>query len=156
MRAVLQRVTRASVSVDDEVVASIERGLLVLLGVGRNDGAAQVRELAGKVADLRIFGDAAGRMNLSLRDVGGAALVVPQFTLYADLRKGRRPDFGSAAPPADAERLCEAFAGFLGESDVPVQTGRFGAHMVVALENDGPVTVILTTDGWDEGALRGR
>lgn len=153
MRAVLQRVIRASVGVGDETIASIGHGLVVLLGVGRADHATDAQVLATKIAELRVFDDAQGKMNRSLRDVEGAALVVPQFTLYADARRGRRPDFTAAAPPADGQRLFEAFVGFLRGRDVEVAAGRFGAHMRVALENDGPVTVVLSTDPWREGQL---
>jgi len=144
---------RASVRVDDQTIASIERGLLILLGVGASDSARSAQTLASKIAELRIFEDDAGKMNRSIRDVHGAALVVPQFTLYADVRRGRRPDFTAAAQPADGVRLYEAFLGFLRGRDVEVAAGRFGAHMEVGLENDGPVTLVLTTDGWPEAAL---
>lgn len=153
MRVVLQRVTRASVAVGDENIASIGRGLVVLFGVGREDRATDAQALATKIAELRIFDDDQGKMNRSLRDVGGAALVVPQFTLYADARHGRRPDLTAAAPPADGQRLFEAFVGFLRGREVEVAAGRFGAHMRVLLENDGPVTVVLSTDAWREGHL---
>lgn len=154
MRAVLQRVARASVHVDDELLASIERGLVILLGVGKADRPGDAQSLADKVVQLRVFDDAAGRMNRSLSDVGGAALVVPQFTLYADARQGRRPDFSAAAAPEDGRRLYEAFVGFLRGREVRVETGRFGAHMRLDLENDGPVTIVLATDPWDEASLR--
>lgn len=149
MRAVVQRVLRASVVVDTETVAAIEHGLVILLAVGTNDSAADAQRLAYKVFELRVFDDERGKMNRSLRDVGGRALVVPQFTLYADARHGRRPDFSAAAEPDRAERLCDAFAGFLRGREIDVATGRFGAHMRVLLENDGPVTIVLTTDGWE-------
>jgi D-tyrosyl-tRNA(Tyr) deacylase len=155
MRAVLQRVARASVRVEDDTIASIDRGLLVLLAVGARDRAVQAQALASKIAELRIFDDEAGKMNRSIRDVRGEALVVPQFTLYADARRGRRPDFTGAASPADGERLYEAFLGFLRGRDVAVASGRFGARMRVTLENDGPVTIVLTTDGWSEGDIGG-
>ena len=156
MRAVLQRVTRASVSVGDDTIASIARGFVVLLGVGEADRAEDAQRLAGKIAELRIFDDEQGKMNRSLRDVAGSALVVPQFTLYADARHGRRPDLARAASATDGRRLYEAFVGFLRGREVTVETGRFGAHMRVSLENDGPVTVVLTTDGWEEGDLATR
>jgi D-tyrosyl-tRNA(Tyr) deacylase len=145
MRAVLQRVRRASVSVAGEVVGQIERGLLILLGVHRNDTPDQARWLADKVAGLRIFEDAAGKMNVSVQDAGGSVLVVSQFTLYADCRKGRRPSFIEAAPPEIAVPLYEQFANELRALGIPVATGRFGADMQVELVNDGPVTVIVDT-----------
>lgn len=144
MKAVLQRVGEASVTVDDEAVGAIGRGLLVLLGVAGDDGAEDVAWLAGKTARLRIFADDAGRMNRSLADIGGEALVVSQFTLLAATRKGNRPAFVDAAPPELAvplyERFCAALSAELGR---PVATGRFGAAMRVALVNDGPVTLVL-------------
>lgn len=156
MRAVLQRVARARVRVDDEVVATIDRGLVVLLGVGRDDHASDAQALADKLAELRVFDDERGKMNRSVRDVGGALLVVPQFTLYADARHGRRPDLSASAPPDVGRRLYEAFVGFLRGRELRVETGRFGAHMRVELENDGPVTIVVSTDGWEEGDLRAR
>lgn len=143
MRAVIQRVLRASVTVDGEPVGGIARGWLVLLGVGPHDTAAQVKWLADKVANLRAFDDADGKMNLSVQDVGGAVLVVSQFTLYGDCQKGRRPSFIGAAPPAVAEPLYAGFVAELKLLGVPVQTGRFGADMRVELVNDGPVTFVL-------------
>ncbi len=146
MRAVLQRVTRARVEVDGEVTGSIGHGFLVLLGVGREDTEEEVRLLANKVAVLRVFQDENGKMNRSLLDVGGAALVVSQFTLHADVRKGRRPSFVAAAPPEQAEALYHRFVDALAELGVPVATGRFQAMMDVHLVNSGPVTLILDTD----------
>jgi D-aminoacyl-tRNA deacylase len=143
MRLVLQRVTRASVSIDGRIVSSIGTGLLILIGVGHGDDAAKADLLAEKVASLRIFGDAAGKTNLALADVDGAALVVSQFTLYADTRKGRRPSFVGAAQPAVAEELVEAFARALEERGVPVGRGVFGAEMAIELVNDGPFTLTL-------------
>ncbi len=145
VRAVLQRVRRAAVVVDGEMVGQIERGLLVLLGIAPQDTTAEVRWLAEKTAGLRIFNDDAGKMNLSVADVGGAVLVVSQFTLYGDCRKGRRPSFIDAAPPSVAEPLYEAFVHTLRSLGLPVRTGRFGASMQVELVNDGPVTLILDT-----------
>lgn len=143
MRAVVQRVARASVTVDGQTVGEIGRGLLVLLGVAPQDGEVEVRWMAEKLAGLRIFPDAEGKMNLSLRELGLEALVVSQFTLFGDVRKGKRPSFIGAAPPEHAEptyaRVCDALAGL----GVPVARGRFRAHMEVALVNDGPVTLIL-------------
>jgi len=153
VRAVVQRVRRARVLVDGEVLASIATGLAVLVGVGRSDHARDAELLAEKVAVLRVFDDGAGRMNRSLKDVGGRVLAVPQFTLYADPRHGRRPDFAAAANLEDGHRLYEAFVGFLRGRDVDVESGRFGAHMRLELENDGPVTIVLTTDGWREAEL---
>jgi D-tyrosyl-tRNA(Tyr) deacylase len=149
MRAVLQRVTHASVSIEGETVGAIGAGLLVLLGVARSDGPDEARRLAAKIAELRIFADSEGRFNRSLLETGGSALVVSQFTLLADVRKGRRPSFADAAPPDQAVPLIDAFVGALRELGVPVQTGRFGAHMLVELENDGPVTIVLDTADLD-------
>lgn len=146
MRAVVQRVSRASVSVDDRLVGSVDRGLLVLLGVAPGDGPEQVRWLASKLAGLRIFKDDQGLMNRSLVDVGGGALVVSQFTLYGDTRKGRRPSFVGAAPPELAEPLYEQFCEALAAQGVArVERGVFGADMRVELVNDGPVTLIVDT-----------
>ena len=146
MRALLQRVSRAAVIVDDEAIGEIDGGLLVLLGVGHGDTEEKAVRLAEKVARLRIFEDGASKFNLSLLDVGGSALVVSQFTLYADTRRGRRPSFIEAAPPAVAERLVASFVQALSALGVTVATGRFGAHMRVRLENDGPVTIWLSDD----------
>jgi D-tyrosyl-tRNA(Tyr) deacylase len=143
MRALVQRVSRAAVRVEGETVGAIGRGLVVLVGVTHGDGEEQSAWLARKVAGLRIFEDAEGRMNAGLLDVEGAALVVSQFTLYADARKGRRPSFTDAAPPEIAEPLVEAFAARLADAGVPVETGVFGAYMEVEILNDGPVTILL-------------
>jgi D-aminoacyl-tRNA deacylase len=143
VRAVVQRVSSARVVVEDDVVGEIERGLCVLLGVAQGDGEAEVERLAGRVASLRIFENEGGRFDRSLLDVGGAALVVSQFTLIADTAKGNRPSFTDAAPPERAEPLYEAFCAALRELDVEVATGRFGARMAVELVNDGPVTILL-------------
>jgi D-tyrosyl-tRNA(Tyr) deacylase len=143
MKAVLQRVTRASVTVDGQIVGQIGRGLLVLLGVGQEDGESDARQLAEKTVQLRIFDDADGKMNLSLADVGGAMLVVSQFTLLGDCRKGRRPSFVHAAPPELAERLYKTFVAAVGVQGIQVATGRFRAMMQVELVNDGPVTLLL-------------
>ena len=145
MRAVVQRVSRGAVVIDGETVGAIERGLLVLLGVATTDTLDESRWLADKVAGLRIFNDEAGKMNLSVADVGGALLVVSQFTLHGDCRKGRRPSFLGAAPPELAVPLYEAFINALRSLGLPVETGRFGAMMQVELVNDGPVTLILDT-----------
>ncbi len=145
MRAVLQRVTRATVTIDGEAVGAIGPGLVVLVAVAQDDGPEEARRLATKAAELRIFADGEGRFNRSLLETAGAALVVSQFTLLADVRKGRRPSFVAAAPPEQASPLVDAFAGALRELGVPVETGRFGAHMLVELENDGPVTIVLDT-----------
>lgn len=145
MRALLQRVTQASVTVDGEIVGAMGRGLLILLGVGQDDTAAEVEPLADKIANLRIFSDAGGKFNLALGDVGGAALVVSQFTLFADTRKGRRPSFVQAAPPEQAAPLVEQFCAALRARGLEVATGRFGASMQVQLINDGPVTIWLDT-----------
>ena len=143
MRVVLQRVTRASVAVDGETVGAIQRGLLLLVGVAQGDSEDHARRLALKCAEMRIFPDEDGRFDLSLLDVGGEALVVSQFTLLADTRRGRRPSFARAAAPEIADRLVEAFATALRGAGIPVQTGRFGATMEVELVNDGPVTIII-------------
>ncbi|MBN9117996.1 MAG: D-tyrosyl-tRNA(Tyr) deacylase [Planctomycetes bacterium] len=143
MRAVIQRVLRAKVTVAGEVTGEIAAGWLVLLGVGPADTAKQVDWLAEKVANLRAFDDPDGKMNLSVQDVGGAVLVVSQFTLYGDCQKGRRPSFTAAAPPATAEPLYEAFVTALKMLGVPVATGRFAADMKVELVNDGPVTFVI-------------
>ncbi len=143
MRALVQRVTRASVTVGDETVGDIGPGLCVLVGVTHDDGEAHARKLAEKVANLRVFDDEAGVMNRSLLDTGGAALVVSQFTLYGDTRRGRRPAWSAAARPEHAEPLVERFTAGLAALGVPVATGRFRAHMQVALVNDGPVTFSL-------------
>jgi D-tyrosyl-tRNA(Tyr) deacylase len=143
VRAVVQRVSSARVVVDGEVVGEIERGLCVLLGVAQGDGEAKVERLAGRVARLRIFENEEGRFDRSLLDVGGAALLVSQFTLIADTAKGNRPSFTEAAPPEQAEPLYQAFCAALRELGVDVATGRFGARMAVELVNDGPVTIVL-------------
>jgi D-tyrosyl-tRNA(Tyr) deacylase len=143
MRAVVQRVTQAGVAVGGEAIGSIERGLLVLLGVTHADTEADARQLADKIIDLRIFEDEAGKMNRSLIETGGALLAVSQFTLYGDCRKGRRPSFIEAAPPDLAERLYGTFIAAVGVRGVRVETGRFQAHMEVSLVNDGPVTLVL-------------
>lgn len=148
MRALLQRVSRAEVRVEGGTVGRIGRGLVVLLGVGREDAEAEARLLARKVARLRIFEDEEGRMNESVADVGGAALVVSQFTLYADARRGNRPGFTDAAPPAEADALYGRFVEALAGHGVPVETGTFRADMEVDLVNDGPVTIWLDTDAW--------
>ena len=144
MRAVVQRVARASVTVEGKVVGAIQHGLMVLLGVTHEDGEEQASWLANKVAGLRIFDDEAGKMNLSVTDVGGSALVVSQFTLYGDARRGRRPSFTDAARPEIAEPLCDRFVERLREAGVGyVESGVFGAQMMVEIHNDGPVTLIL-------------
>lgn len=144
MRVLLQRVSRGSVRVDGEVVGAIDRGYVLLVGVGGGDERSDIDRLAQKIVHLRLFPDEQGRFDRSLLDVAGGALVISQFTLYADARKGRRPSFVDAARPEVAEPLVEAFAGRLRELGVtPVATGRFGAHMDVEIHNDGPVTLWL-------------
>jgi D-aminoacyl-tRNA deacylase len=143
MKAVLQRVSRASVRVEDELVGEIGPGLCALLGVARSDGPEEASRLAGKVARLRVFEDEHGRFDRSLLDVGGGALVVSQFTLLGDTTKGNRPSFTDAAPPEEAEPLYEAFCEALRELGLRVERGRFGTRMAVELVNDGPVTVVL-------------
>jgi D-tyrosyl-tRNA(Tyr) deacylase len=143
MRVLVQRVNRASVAVDGRAIAQIGRGLLILLGVGHDDGEQQAEFLADKIANLRIFEDNQGKTNLSILDVSGEAIVVSQFTLYADATKGRRPSFIDAAEPPVAEPLVNRFAELLSGRGVATQTGVFGAHMLVELVNDGPFTVWL-------------
>ncbi|ADD26950.1 D-aminoacyl-tRNA deacylase [Meiothermus ruber] len=143
MRAVVQRVSQASVEVDGHIVGQIGRGLLVLLGVGQHDTLEDAAYLARKIAGLRVFADAEGKMNLALADVGGGVLVVSQFTLYGDTRRGNRPSFVEAAPPAVGRRLYEQFCDLLAGQGLPVETGVFQAHMQVHLINDGPVTLWL-------------
>jgi D-tyrosyl-tRNA(Tyr) deacylase len=146
MRALIQRVSRASVTVDQRVVGQIGQGLLVLLGVGQNDSEVQVRTLVDKIVYLRIFGDDEGKMNRSLLDIGGEVLVVSQFTLYADTRRGRRPGFTNAAPPSIAEPLVERFKAAIAAYGLTVAGGIFGAYMEVELVNDGPVTIWLDSE----------
>ncbi len=141
MRAVLQRVRRGSVSVSGRTIAQIDQGVVILLGIGPQDSAEQATYLAEKIANLRIFEDEQGKINRSLLEVEGAAIVVSQFTLYADTRKGRRPSFIDAAPPEVARPLVDLFATELRARGVPTQTGEFGAQMLVEIENDGPVTI---------------
>ena len=141
MRLVLQRVSRGSVRVDGQIIAKIGTGLVILLGIGPNDTEQQARFLAEKIAHLRIFEDNQGKMNLSLLDVKGEAIVVSQFTLYADTRKGRRPSFTNAGLPEIAQPLVDFFTRQLTSMGVPAQTGEFGAHMLVEIINDGPVTI---------------
>jgi D-tyrosyl-tRNA(Tyr) deacylase len=143
MRALIQRVSSGKVIVDGQTIAQIGQGLVILLGIGHGDGEGQAVFLAEKIANLRIFEDEAGKSNLSILDVGGEAIVVSQFTLYADTRKGRRPSFVYAADPDVAEPLVERFAGLLRGHGVPTQSGQFGAHMLVEIHNDGPVTIWL-------------
>lgn len=143
MRVVLQRVSRASVKVDGHVVGAIQRGFLLLVGFKAGDGDEAVKWMADKIAGLRVFADAQGRMNRDLSDVGGAVLVVSQFTLYGDVRKGRRPSFAGAAPPDQAALNYERFVAEIEKRGIPVATGQFGAVMNVESVNDGPVTFIL-------------
>lgn len=142
MKAVVQRVSRASVTVEGNVIGEIKQGLLILVCAMQGDEPAQADQLAAKISKLRIFKDAAGKMNLSLKDISGNALIVSQFTLAGDTTRGNRPGFSSAAAPEDGERLYEHFAKAMADLGVPVQTGRFGADMAVDLVNDGPVTIL--------------
>ena len=150
MRAVVQRVTQASVTVEGHVVGAIGHGLAILVGVRAGDTEAEAQWLASKVATLRIFDDDEGKLNRSVLDAGGSALVVSQFTLYADARKGRRPSYTDAAPPEIAEPLIRRFTELLQAEGVPVQTGVFRAHMLVEIHNDGPVTILLERDAEKE------
>jgi len=143
MRALVQRVRQGSVTIADRRVAEIGRGLVILLAMGPQDDEQKAALLARKIALLRIFEDEQGKMNLSILDVQGSAIVVSQFTLYADTRKGNRPSFTDAALPAQASPLVDRFVDYLKEQGVPTQTGEFGAHMLVDIENDGPVTIWL-------------
>jgi len=143
VRVVLQRVSRAAVRIDGQTVGEIGRGFVVLAGFAPADGEATLAWMADKIVGLRLFADAEGKMNLPLADVGGALLVVSQFTLYGDASKGRRPSFVDAAPPAQAEALYDRFVALVRERGVAAQTGRFGAMMDVELVNDGPVTLVL-------------
>jgi D-tyrosyl-tRNA(Tyr) deacylase len=151
MRACVQRVSRAQVAVGNEICGRIGQGMLVLLGVAREDNEADARWLADKLAGLRIFEDAEEKMNLGLAEVGGSMLVVSQFTLFGDCRKGRRPSFSEAAPPELAERLYQVFVDAVAAHGIEVATGKFRAQMEVELVNDGPVTLLLDTRGRDEG-----
>jgi D-tyrosyl-tRNA(Tyr) deacylase len=143
MKAVIQRVKSAQVCVDGRVTGKIGKGLLVLLGVGKGDGEGDLSFLTSKIPELRIFEDASGKFNLSLREIGGEMLVVSQFTLYGDCRKGRRPSFTDAEDPTQAKNLYERFISKLKEQGIPIQTGEFQARMEVHLINDGPVTLLL-------------
>lgn len=143
MRVVVQRVRAGRVSVDGRIVADIGPGVVVLLGIAPGDGEAQARFITEKIANLRIFEDEAGKMNQSILDTGGQCIVVSQFTLYADTRKGRRPSFTDAAGPETARPLVDRFAALMAGHGIPTQTGEFGAHMLVEIDNDGPVTIIL-------------
>ena len=146
MRAVVQRVSQAAVTVDGIIVGAIQGGFLILVGATHADGEPEARKLAKKIAGLRVFEDDAGKMNLALNDIGGQVLVVSQFTLYSDIRRGRRPSFVDAAGPEQAEPLIETFCEQLRAAGLHVETGRFRAHMDVALVNDGPVTIWIDTD----------
>jgi D-tyrosyl-tRNA(Tyr) deacylase len=146
-------VRSASVEVDGAQVGSIARGLAVLLGVGANDSATDGERLAAKITALRVFDDGSGKLHYSVADAAGSVLVVPQFTLYGDVHRGRRPDFSAAAPPEVGRRLYEAFCGVLRANGLEVATGVFGAAMRVLIDADGPVTIVVSTDRWSEGEL---
>jgi D-tyrosyl-tRNA(Tyr) deacylase len=148
MRAVIQRVSAASVAIEEQIVGQIGVGVLVLLGIARDDSSSEATLLAEKIAAMRIFPDDQGRFNRSAIEIGGAALVVSQFTLYADTRRGRRPSFSAAAPPELAAPLVEVFVIALRQQGLTVATGVFGAHMQVALVNDGPVTIMLDSESF--------
>ncbi len=143
MRAVVQRVSKASVTVDGELISSIGKGLLVLAGAGIDDTIQDAQYIRNKVVGLRIFEDDAGKMNLSVEDIGGELLIVSQFTLYGDARKGRRPSFGAAMPPERAKEFFDEFVSLFEDTNLTVKTGIFGAMMQVELVNDGPVTILL-------------
>jgi D-tyrosyl-tRNA(Tyr) deacylase len=143
MRTVVQRVSRARVEVEGRIVGEIGAGLVALVGVDANDGPAEADALAGKLVDLRVFADEDGKMNRSVTDVGGGVLVVSQFTLYGDVRRGRRPSFTGAAAPEHAQPLIDAIVDAIRSRGVPVGTGEFGAHMQLSMTNDGPVTLII-------------
>lgn len=143
MRAIIQRVNFGQVTIDNKLVADIQTGLVILLGIGRGDDQTKALQMVKKIAQLRIFEDENGKMNLSLLDIKGSAIVVSQFTLYADTRKGNRPSFIDAAPPNLASPLVDFFTDELRKLGIPTQTGEFGAHMYVHLQNDGPVTISL-------------
>lgn len=149
----MQRVRAASVEVDGERAGSIGHGLVVLVGVGAKDTAIDGERLAAKIAALRIFDDGSGKLQHTVQDANGSVLVVPQFTLYGDVRRGRRPDFTAAAPPDAGRRLYDAFCGVLRASGLAVSTGVFGAAMRVQIDADGPVTIVASTDRWTEGEL---
>jgi len=153
MRAVAQRVTGASVSVGGEEIARIGPGLLVLLGVARSDGTAEADWMGDKLVSLRVFENAEGKFDRSVAEIGGEMLVVSQFTLYGDVRKGRRPSFSAAAPPESADELYRHVAERIAGHGVPVRCGRFGAHMRVGLVNDGPVTLVIDTPGEAQGRI---
>jgi D-tyrosyl-tRNA(Tyr) deacylase len=153
MRIVVQRVRHGRVRVAEETLAEIERGLVILVGVGQDDTPAEADWLADKCAGLRMFEDQEGKTNLSIVDVGGEAIVVSQFTLYADTRKGRRPSFIRAALPEAAEPLVEHFAERLDSHGVPTQAGRFGAHMQVEIDNDGPFTLVLEREAGEQEGI---
>lgn len=146
MRALVQRVSKASVSIEGLVVSTIKQGLVVLVGVGKGDSEPDAQYLADKIANLRIFSDEADKFNLSALDIGGETLVVSQFTLLADTRKGRRPSFTDAAPPEEAEPLIDKFVQLLQASGLKVQTGRFRQNMLVEIHNSGPVTIFIDSE----------
>jgi D-tyrosyl-tRNA(Tyr) deacylase len=146
VRALVQRVSQASVSIESQIVATIKQGLVVLIGVGKGDSEADARYLAEKIANLRIFSDEADKFNLSALDIGGEILVVSQFTLLADTRKGRRPSFTDAAPPEEAEPLIENFVQLLRAAGLKVETGRFRQNMLVEIHNRGPVTISIDSE----------
>src|SRR5687768_8960130 len=153
LRAVVQRVRSASVTVREEAVAQIGHGLVVMIGVGAGDSAQDGERLARKIVELRVFEDDRGRLHHSVADIGGAILAIPQFTLYGDIGRGRRPDFTHAAPTERGRALFDAFCGALRALDARVESGRFGAHVRIAMDADGPVTIVASTDAWTEGQI---
>jgi D-aminoacyl-tRNA deacylase len=146
LRALVQRVSNASVTIESHIVSAIKQGLVVLIGVGKGDSESDAQYLADKIANLRIFSDEADKFNLSALDIGGEVLVVSQFTLFADTRKGRRPSFTEAAPPEEAEPLIDKFVELLQASGLKVQTGRFRQNMLVEIHNSGPVTIFIDSE----------
>lgn len=146
MKTVVQRVKLAKVSVDDQIIGEIERGLLAFIGVGKNDTLNEVDFIADKIVNLRIFEDQSGKMNLSVLDIGGQVLAVPQFTLYGDVKKGRRPSFTEAAPPELGRSLFNEIVRKINDQGIKVNTGEFGANMLVEISNDGPCTIIIDSE----------
>jgi D-tyrosyl-tRNA(Tyr) deacylase len=146
MRAVVQRVTHAKVSVDNKIIGKIGKGLVVLLGIGTDETEKDITYLADKIMNLRVFEDENGKMNISLKDIGGELLIISQFTLYGDCRRGNRPSYSKAAPPEEAERIYNKFIEYCKQQDIRVETGKFQAEMLVEIHNDGPVTIMIDSN----------